>query len=77
MVMWREGRPFQAAPIRLTARRESFTSTQLTRAGHFRDDGACSAANGLRDEFMAIRPGPLQGNVAGTGQNAPAVALQM
>ena len=47
------------------------------RAGHFRDDGACSAANGLRDEFMAIRPGPLQGNVAGTGQNAPAVALQM
>lgn len=32
MVMWREGRPFQAAPIRLTARRESFTSTQLTPA---------------------------------------------
>ena len=46
-------------------------------AGSFRDDSAGSAANGLRDEFVAVNPGPLQGNVAGAGQNAPAVAFQM
>lgn len=47
------------------------------RAGHFRDDGAGSAADGFRNELVAVRLGSLQGNIAGAGQNTAAVAFQM